>query len=306
MNKKILILVGLWSCTLMLWAQPEARFLSHRIKTGQPITLRLALYHNGDSQWIFPDSTSSFGAFELIEKRPFPTQKTDTGFVDSAHYVLRTFEIDTVLSLRLALIAVPGDTIFCVSDSVSVVPTEKQAPQNSLLYINTFFRDLWTIINWNLILTVVFVFVLALGAVFLVFGKKIKTSFLLKRLLREKIKFIMGIDALIAGEITKNNAREALVLWKNFCGKLTKLPLESYTSAETSRTLSETNWIPPDRELYSALYTLDVGMYAGIFSEKYKEDLKKLKQIALEIYEKKVYLLKNEPKSFRSPKPSLV
>ncbi len=289
----------IWCCSVglliagLLRAQPSARFIQSEAKVGEHISLVVSLEHDGSKQWIFPDSTWDFTPFEWVSKQIFPTsQLSDGRYLDSVVYVLRTFELDTVLALRTAVVDFPSDSIFFVSNSVSIVSGNFPAPKDSPVYINTLPFSLSYLINYKALFLFGLAFIALFSIVWVLFGKRIKLFFKLRRLEKERIKFLYRFDTLLSENPSKQLAQQVGGLWKHYCQSLSGLPLSSFTSRETAEALQQLPWSLSRQEVYEPLQEIDLAIYAGKISDSFKDKIKSLRSSALQVYEVRINQIK--------------
>jgi hypothetical protein len=290
----------IWVCAIALLvcglieAQPEAKFHSEKAKVGELIELSLSLTHDGSRQWIFPDSTSNFAPFEWVSKKVFPTQELGPAqYRDSAVYTLRTFEIDTVLTLKTAVVGIEADSLFCVSNPITIVSSDLPPPKDSPLYINTLLLKLSFLLNYPLFVAVGLSLLVILGLVWALFGKKIRLYFKIRRLEKERIKFLYRFDSLLSESPSKVLARDLLALWKGYCAAICGLPLPNLTAKETALALKKMPWAVSDELLSEPLRQIDLAIYAGKISASFQDDFKKLRQIALDLHQIHLIQLKS-------------
>ncbi len=245
----------------------RGQFQTDSIKIGQPFPYSLSATYPKNKTVVFPDSTYAFDPFEIDHKKYFTTKTTGDSSYDSVVYFLTSFEIDTVQRISLPVFVVNRadctvvyaklDSVFLqqmvaeVPDSVSV----EQLP----LKINTAYQTVSWLLNYPLLLIVAGVVIILAIVIWLVFGKRIKQYFILKRLnkgyLRFKQEFDMAIQELEKSYSTEQ-AETTLVMWKGYMEQLLSRPFTKYTTKEIFQMVK-------DEKLAGALKQIDRTIYSG-------------------------------------------
>ncbi len=268
----------------------KGQFLADSLSIGEAIPYSLTVHYPRSRQVLFPDSTFSFAPFEISKKKFFVTKTVGEDSYDSVVYLLTTFEIDSIQRLQLPIFILQGkdcvavyarpDSIFLqyrvasVPDSVSV----EKLP----LKTNTDYLKVNWIFNYP-----VFVFIgagiLVTGIVlWIVFGKRIRKYFALRRLHKDYQEFIINFNRILeklGAEFTLRKAEEALVVWKRYMEDLEKSPYTKFTSKEIKQMAGDTL-------LDQALRSIDRGIYGGVtsplesfkFLQSYSQDRLKKKE----------------------------
>jgi hypothetical protein len=245
----------------------RGHFESHRTSIGEITPYSLTVRYPRAQQVLFPDSTFSFAPFDIRGKKFFTTKTIGDNSYDSVVYFLTTFEIDSVQRLRLPVFFVherdcvavfPRPDSVLLNYRVASVPdsvTTEQLP----LKTNTAYQNVKWILNYPLYAIIGGVLVLALIIVWIVFGKRIRKYFVLRRLQKEYTAFLVrfngAIDKLSVG-FSSRSAEEALLVWKLYMEDLEKNPYTKYTSREIVHLIH-------DPHLDSALRSIDRGIYGG-------------------------------------------
>jgi hypothetical protein len=245
----------------------NGHFHSDKASIGEVIPYSLTAHYPRTGQVLFPDSTFSFAPFEIRKKIFFPTKTTGGISYDSAVYFLTTFEIDSIQRLQLPVFVLqqkdcvavvsPRDSIHlqyrvdAMPDSVS---TEKLP-----LKTNTAYQKVQWILNYPLVAIAVLILIVAAVVVWIIFGKRIRKYFAIRRLKRDyeafMASFAKSLDRL-SSEFTSRKAEETLILWKGYMEDLEKYPYTKSTSKEILRLAS-------DQQLRQALQAIDGSIYGG-------------------------------------------
>tara|TARA_Y100001972_G_scaffold77175_1_gene93765 strand:- start:1180 stop:2022 length:843 start_codon:yes stop_codon:yes gene_type:complete len=246
-------------------------FVQDSIGIGEPVQYWLSASYPKQLQLVFPDSNYNFRFFELVDKKFTTTRVREPGYFDSAVYTLRSFEIDSVQYLNLPAIFInqrDSNLIYAPMDSIYTIHMVAAVSDTVQLIENTAFREVAGNVNYPLIWILVIVLIIIGVTVFLVFGKRIKKYFILKRLSREYRTFSDNLTAAIRkmkDHKDQKEAEHALITWKVFMEKLEKKPYTSLTSKEILG-FTET------RELKDVLKNIDRSIYGGMVTDDlYKE-----------------------------------
>jgi len=244
------------------------RFNTDSVKLGEPIEYYVTTKYPSQWQVLLPDSTFSFSPFDFQKKIYFTTSTTNDISTDSVLYVLTTFEIDSIQTLKVpAFVVLPNDCTLYESntDTVFFKHLVKQVPDSLSveqlpLKTNTAYNAVSWLFNYPVFSIVAGALLLICVLVWLLFGKKIKRHFTLKRLTKNHHEFILRFDAAIeklkAG-FTPESAERSVLIWKQYMEDLITRP---YTKSTTR----ELKAIEKNEELISALQVIDRSIYGRI------------------------------------------
>lgn len=245
----------------------RSRFQDDSVRIGEPIPFALTARYPKELNLLFPDSSFSFAPFEFSSKKYFPTQTTGPISYDSVVYYLTTYEIDSLQKLSLPVFLVhPGDctAVFSRSDTVYLkhtvanVPDSVATPQLPLKTQTSYLQVKW-LFNYPLWLIIGGVLVILLILGWLIFGKRIRHYFQIRKLERYHRAFLTryndAIEQLKEG-FSSPKAERALVLWKEYMESLEAKPYTKYTSKEILQ-------IEKDEHLTGPLKDIDRMVYAS-------------------------------------------
>jgi len=166
------------------------RFIQDSVRLGQPVSFYLTAHYPATATILFPDSTFSFAPFEFQKKSFVPTS-TKHGFsYDSVVYTLLTFEIDSLQFLQLPLFVVYEKdcvTVSSTTDTLLFSKLVKNLPDtvqlaNVPLKTNTNYLKVSWLLNYPILLIVGAILLILLIVGWIVFGKRIKKYFKVKKL----------------------------------------------------------------------------------------------------------------------------
>jgi len=251
----------------------RGQFLAHEVKLGEPIAFTLSVRHPESATVLFPDSTYAFTPFEFTRKYAAPTSTRQGISYDSATYVLTTFEIDSLQSLRLPVYVIhQGDSsaVYSSSDTVQFVRMVFDVPDSVSaaqlpLRTNTQWWKVEQAFNYPVALLVLGITVVVLVLVYVIFGKKIRLWLKRRKLMRQfeayRNSFTSELNTL-RDSFSPEKAEQLLVQWKKYMEALEGQPYTKYTSLEISRAA-------PDPSLAQALRNIDRAIYGRVTTEVY-------------------------------------
>lgn len=264
-------LLILLECPFSLRAQEieiHGRFEMDSAQIGKPIFFSLTARYPAKKNLLFPDSTYSFSPFEWSGKKYTVTQTLNGISYDSVTYILNTYEIDSVQFLKLPVFVVEAkdctqifsrtDTLF-LKRSVTFVPDSLSIDKLPLKANTTYLPVGWQL-NY-LIGGIVAVLLTATGVlVWILFGKKIRRYFALKRLTKNYKGFLEKYDHSVdrlSANFSPSAAEATLVLWKKYLESLKARPYTKFTSKEIRE-------IEQNEALGTALSSIDRMIYGNI------------------------------------------
>ncbi|MEM6522773.1 MAG: hypothetical protein AAF693_03230 [Bacteroidota bacterium] len=270
-------------------------FLEDSIKLGIPTPFILTASYPLEVDLVFPDSLFNFDPYELDEKWYAPTITTEGISYDSAIYYLTSFEIDSVQYHKMPVFQLKnGDslTYSTLDDSiffqhiVTEIPDSVTAESIPLIENTTYKRVSFAFNYPYFIIGAVIVIFLAV-VVFLVFGKSIKKSFLLRRLNKGHKQFIQYFDSILSSENDEKEKAEKIILsWKKYLEKLENRP---YTKSTTKEIISNYNF----SHIADALQGIDRALYAPKRKAELSQSFKQLKDFSQKQFEHKIEEVKN-------------
>lgn len=260
----------------------QSGFLSDSIKIGEETGFYVAVRYPASNQVLFPDSTHAFSPFEFVRRKYAATKTTDGVSMDSAVYILTTFEIDRVQRLQLPIYElVAGDCTrwqtlpdsLLITQLVAEVPdsvsTEKLPLRRNTTYEKV--RQQFNVIVASIVAGII---ILVLIIVWIVFGKKIRNWFVARRLTRRHQEFIRTFDERIQKHQELKSAgsiETAVLVWKKYLEQMMDVPF-------TKMTTRETLYHFPEHHLEEPMKTIDRGIYG--YPEDVSQQLRLLRQSA--------------------------
>lgn len=249
----------------------NGKFQADSLLIGKAVPFSLTASYPRELQLLFPDSTYDFTPYELASKEYFPTRTPDAFSYDSVVYYLTSFEVDSVQTLRLPVfVAHPGDctAVWSPIDSiflthlVAAVPDSVTAQQLPLKTFTDYLPVDW-MLNYPVLLIAVGALIALLVAGWLIFGKRIRRYYRLKKLHKSHYTFLERYEYAVQQVQTGFSAlraEAALVIWKKYMESLEGKPYTKFTSKEIAT-------LEADEKLAAALKGIDRMVYGGMGSE---------------------------------------
>lgn len=289
----------LLACLLLpccVWAQqpagPTGTFNRDTVRLGELIEYALVYRHPAMQEVIMPDSSFSFGTFELVQKNFSPTFSKGGISTDSVVYILRTFETQPIQSLSLPVYVLDhGDTVEIFTENRSVVlhqlVNQLQEPlrfksATSLVPVPKRF-------NWPVMLLWIIAIIVFLSLIWFIFGQVIQTNYKLYRLRKDYLYFASRYNSHI-DRFTKSGSTQsiekAVSLWKNYLTRLEKSAINSFTTKEI------VSYYHDDDEVNTALRLCDKAIYGNVAIVEDSETKKA--QVKLKRFAKTRYKIQRE------------
>lgn len=240
-------------------------FFKDSLRVGDQSGFYLAAEYPTNLNILFPDSTFNFTPFEYERKKYFPTKTTKGRSYDSVIYYLSTFEIERFQALSLPVFQLnPMDCTAYLSlrDTILLTELVKDLPdtvtlQNLPLKVNIAYEDVPYTFNYPVVVIIVGVLLVLSSITWVVFGKKIRRHFRLKRMQKAHHKFLetfnVQLDS-IKSAFSSVTTENALSQWKKYMEQLDSRP---YTKLTTKETLQ----MEKNESLGRNLHTIDGAIY---------------------------------------------
>lgn len=290
-----LLFLGLNFSSFAQSVQVEGYFTQDSAKLGERVGLVLKARYPESTQLIFPDSTYNFSPLVFLEKKTFISKTNEGVTLDSAIYYLSNFSLDPSVFLSLPVYELSrydSVTYFSNEAELKLKLTLDSISEQPVFQENNVYQPLETTFNWLLGALILAGTVILLGGITLLFAKHIKALFQKNR---EKLRWIQferkwkKLTMLLAQNPALELADEVVGLWKGYLESITDLPFQEWTSSEISEILD-------DKEIFQALRSIDMIIYAGK-EAKTEAATNYLLQVAKSKYQEKLTRIKNEKAS---------
>lgn len=293
----ILLLIAFFT-TFSSLSQVKVRgaFLPDSVVIGDEAAFYLSATYPKKLQVIFPDSTYNFAPFEFVRKKYFTTSTVDSISYDSAVYVLSTFEVDPVQTLQLSAFVLHQQDCTAYSTAIDSVylkelvtiplPDTLEA-QNLPLISNTAYEPVEWLLNYPLLLYIAGGLLVLLVILWLIFGKRIRKHFVVKRLIKAHESFINSFDhhnQTLKQAFNPKQAEQLLFLWKKYMESLDAKPYTKLTAKETERLLQNQN-------LGQQLRLVDASVYGN--NQQIEQPIAFLREHAMHTFQQKLDQVKH-------------
>ncbi|MEJ7644480.1 MAG: hypothetical protein WKF87_07780 [Chryseolinea sp.] len=240
-------------------------FFADSVTIGEVTAFYLSARYPANLDILFPDSSFNFAPFEYDRKVYFPTETKDGKSYDSAIYYLSTFEVELVQSLSLPVFQLNSKDSTLVSsprDSIRLQEYVKDLPdtvtvKNLPLMASTAYEDVPHMFNYPVLFIVVGSLLVVSIVGWLLFGKRIRRHYRIKRLHKSHQKFLetySGQMEQIKQAFSTGTTENALVHWKKYMEQLESKPYTKLTTRETTR-------LDNNEPLGKNLHNLDGAIY---------------------------------------------
>ena len=274
----------------------RSRFLADSLKIGEKVPFAVTAEYPRRLNILYPDSTYSFNPFEFESKEYFPTKTMDSLSYDSVVYYITSYEIDSIQMFRMPVYVLHGNDctiVFGTADSIFLKQYVQHVPdsvsaQQLPLKTNTDYLNVRWLLNYPIVGWVTVTLVVISVVVWLVFGKRIRRYYTLKRLDKDHVAFLHNFaDAIqrMQTEFSQLNAEKALVIWKKYMERLEERPYTKYSTKEIVQMLNEGG-------LNNALRSIDRMVYGGVLSNQ--EAFDQLRDVSRVHYSEKIKKVNNE------------
>ena len=273
---RIVILIFIFSS--QLFSQEinyQIYFLEKDIKIGDSIKLVSIINYPKEIELIQPDSSFKFFPFSFVKKENFESKLNERIISDSSLYILRSFEIDSIQSIRLNSFILNGKDCLEISSNYDTVyfkslvnNTDQKVKKNMSFY------EILSIINTNKLLIYSIVFICLILAVYLLFRKKIIAYFRKRKVLKSHALFNKEFEKIkkqFKANADKNNLEKIILIWKRYIEKLTSIPYSSMTTKEIIDFFDNENLIKSLKYIDEMIYS-DKLIEMDKFSFKYLLD----------------------------------
>ncbi len=245
----------------------NGKFVQDSIKIGEDAAYYLTARYPSELNILFPDSTTSFSPFEFHKRQYFPTKTKGGISYDSVVYHLRTFETDSIQRFSLHVFVIhPADCtlVSAAPDSLILQAMIKNLPdsvslQDLPLKETIAFEPIPTVFNYVILSFILGVLLVAAAAIWILFGKKIKRHYLIKKLQRNHNRFLEEFTT----NLSKLQSRPALTvaestatLWKKYLENLESKPYTKLTTKEIVRLVE-------NEQVKDSLRSIDRAIYGN-------------------------------------------
>ena len=267
-------------------------FKKDKASIGDTIYFISIIKYPKNIEIIQPDSSYNYKSFEYINKIVTPSYKMDEKIVDSTIYLIRTFNFNSIQSLELSSYIINNEDSLVITsntDSISIDNQITAIDQSLKVKYNTIYTKIHSLINYIKIITISLIIISIIIVVYILFGKKIKTYFKIRKLNKQLKKFIFEYKSQISKYKTnklKNELEKLLIIWKIYM---------EYTSSRPylSSTTKEIQFFNKDIKTINSLKIIDKKIYSNDNKVLESKDINNLYNEAKKSFDIKLYEIKN-------------
>ena len=236
-------------------------FIKENKTIGDTIYFISTINYPKNIEIIQPDSSNDYKTFEYIDKLIFPSLKIEDRVLDSTIYLLRTFNTDTIQSLKLSSYIINNN------DSLKITSTEddliisnqiKKIDESLKVKYNTILSKINKLINYKYVTYIIAIILLIIGLTYILFGKKIVIFFNIHRLKKVFKSFetkFQKQQMIYKKEKSKNEIEKLLVIWKVFMEFISN---KTYLSSTTKEIKKFNN----NKKIITSLKEFDKNIYS--------------------------------------------
>ena len=234
-------------------------FLDKEIKIGDSIKLVSVIQYPKEIELIQPDSSYQFFPFTFIKKKNFQSKLNQELIFDSTLFFLRSFEIDSIQSIKLnSFILKENDSLEISSnfDTVYFRSLVENVDQN--IKMNLSYNSILSILNTYRLTLYSITFILSIFIFYLIFRKKIIQFIRKRKVLKNHNLFKVEFEKLnkqFKLDSNKKNLEKILLKWKRYMENLSLIPYSSMTSKEIIEFTDDKNLIESLRYLDKIIYS---------------------------------------------------
>jgi hypothetical protein len=243
--------------------QVSGYFTKDSVRLGERVGYVLKASYPQSAQLIFPDSTFDFSPFVFLEKKTFVSATKEGITQDSSVYFLSNFSLEPSSYLALPVFELnryDSITHYTTDAELKLKLNLDSIPEQLQFKENNVYQPLDKPFNWFVFSAIIGGILLVVGILFFVFAERIKRLF---RKNRERLRWIQferkwkKLSDLLQQQPNQSTADEAVGLWKGYLEHLRSQPIQEWTSSEIAAALD-------DKEVFKALRTIDMIIYAGV------------------------------------------
>ena len=216
-------------------------FIKENKTIGDTIYFISTINYPKNIEIIQPDSSNNYKTFEYIDKLIFPSLKIEDRILDSTIYLLRTFNTDTIQSLKLSSYIINNNDslkITSTEDNLIISNQIQKIDQSLKVKYNTILSKINKLINYKYVTYIIAVILLIIGLTYILFGKKIIIFFKIHRLKKAFKSFENKFEKqqiIYKKEKSKNEIEKLLIIWKVFMEFISNKTYLSSTTKEIKK-----------------------------------------------------------------------
>ena len=239
----------------------KSYFIKENKTIGDTIYFISTINYPKNIEIIQPDSSNDYKTFEYIDKLIFPSLKIKDRVLDSTIYLLRTFNTDTIQSLKLSSYIINNNDslkITSTEDNLIISNQIKKIDESLKVKYNTILSKINKLINYKYVTYIIAIILLIIGLTYILFGKRIVIFFKIHRLKKAFKSFetkFQKQQMIYKKEKSKNEIEKLLVIWKVFMEFISNKTYLSSTTKEIKKFNS-------NKKIISSLKEFDKNIYS--------------------------------------------
>ena len=236
-------------------------FIKENKTIGDTIYFISTINYPKNIEIIQPDSSNNYKTFEYIDKLIFPSLKIEDRILDSTIYLLRTFNTDTIQSLKLSSYIINNNDslkITSTEDNLIISNQIQKIDENLKVKYNTILSKINKLINYKYVTYIIAVILFIIGLTYILFGKKIIIFFKIHRLKKAFKSFENKFEKqqiIYKKEKSKNEIEKLLIIWKVFMEFISN---KTYLSSTTKEIKKFNN----NKKIITSLKEFDKNIYS--------------------------------------------
>jgi len=267
-------------------------FVKENKTIGDTIYFISTINYPKNIEIIQPDSSNNYKTFEYIDKLIFPSLKIEDRILDSTIYLLRTFNTDTIQSLKLSSYIINNNDslkITSTEDNLIISNQIQKIDQSLKVKYNTILSKINKLINYKYVTYIIAVILLIIGLTYILFGKKIIIFFKIHRLKKAFKSFETKFEKqqiIYKKEKSKNEIEKLLIIWKVFMEFISN---KTYLSSTTKEIKKFNN----NKKIITSLKEFDKNIYSPNKNRLESKDINNLLYEAKHNFNVKLKKIKN-------------
>ena len=217
----------------------RAFFKTDSLEIGKNVALILVCEHDNRKELIFPSKTSSFAPFTFSSLEYTPTKLQNGRYIDSVIYQLKTFSVDSVIKLRLAVNQYKSTQKFYSNTAtIRLKSSLKKADfVNPRMKPIINFYEVPLDINYPKFAYNILIIGIILYLIWMFAGKFIIRNIRILLYQKKHRDFLRQYKRIIQNPNVIEGGKKALVAWKNHMQWILNQPISTMTSQEIKEEL---------------------------------------------------------------------
>ena len=283
-----MVAILLLSPVFILCAQDrtEGYFVESTMLVGDTVRFVVVSDHDPRTVYQFPDSSTDYTPFELVDITAFPSSTSQQVTRDCTVYLLQSFELDSMQSIRLTVTSFPNSnpTPHVVEDAIVFTPLIQELPDTMKLAATLSEASLVVPTNTDRIRFYWVVASIVLVLLLLVSAKPLNRFLKKRRITSKKQQLQLKLAAYQASTGTAKETEELNTAVRQFLSSITGYDLRSMTSREAANQLG-------NAQLGQVLQQIDQQIYRPTTDKLDPTVLQKLEDVSTTYYKQAIHAI---------------